>query len=111
MESMEGSMAGLLPEGVEAGGWSIQHQCVPLGAMLLALGGPRVNYLSLDIEGAELQVRPCFVPASREDFKPFPRCWNQFLGIRWTLKLLQWKLSASESKDDLEHKSSKLCLF
>ena len=31
-------------------------QCLPLYSLLLALGNPTVNYFSLDIEGAELQV-------------------------------------------------------
>lgn len=45
-------MAGLVPP--ERGG--AVHQCFPLYSLLLALNNPKVNYFSLDIEGAELQV-------------------------------------------------------
>ena len=31
-------------------------QCIPLHTLLLAMGNPTVDYLSLDIEGAELPV-------------------------------------------------------
>ena len=31
-------------------------QCLPLYSLLLALGNPKVDYLSLDIEGAEEAV-------------------------------------------------------
>ncbi|TRY79517.1 hypothetical protein TCAL_09333 [Tigriopus californicus] len=34
----------------------IQIQCFPLYSVLMALGNPRVDYFTLDIEGAELQV-------------------------------------------------------
>ena len=33
-----------------------QIQCLPLFSLLLALDNPTVDYLSLDIEGAELRV-------------------------------------------------------
>ena len=36
-----------------------QLQCLPLASLLLALDNPTVNYLSLDLEGAELQVLCC----------------------------------------------------
>ena len=35
---------------------SIEMQCLPLYSILQAMGNPTVNYFSLDIEGAELQV-------------------------------------------------------
>ena len=35
---------------------TLQIQCFPLYTLLLALGNPVVDILSLDIEGAELQV-------------------------------------------------------
>ena len=35
---------------------NFQLQCLPLGSLILALGNPTVNYLSLDLEGAEMQV-------------------------------------------------------
>ena len=35
---------------------TIRVQCFPLYSILLALGNPTVDYLVLDIEGAELQV-------------------------------------------------------
>ena len=31
-------------------------QCIPLTSIIKALGNPMIDYLSLDIEGAELQV-------------------------------------------------------
>lgn len=34
-----------------------QMQCFPLYSMLLAVGNPTVDYMSLDIEGAEYGVR------------------------------------------------------
>ena len=34
----------------------VQMQCLPLYSLLLALGNPTVDFLSLDIEGAEFQV-------------------------------------------------------
>ena len=36
---------------------SFQMQCFPLFSLILALGNPVIDYLSLDIEGAELEVR------------------------------------------------------
>ena len=38
--------------------FDMQLQCFPLYSMLMALGNPTVNLLSLDIEGAEFEV--CF---------------------------------------------------
>ena len=35
---------------------TVQMQCLPLYSILLALGNPTVDFLSLDIEGAEFQV-------------------------------------------------------
>jgi hypothetical protein len=35
---------------------TIKMQCFPLYSLLLAVGNPKVDYLSLDIEGAELLV-------------------------------------------------------
>ena len=34
----------------------VEMQCLPLYSLLLALGNPTVDFLSLDIEGAEYQV-------------------------------------------------------
>ena len=34
----------------------VEMQCLPLYSLLLALGNPTVDFLSLDIEGAEFQV-------------------------------------------------------
>jgi hypothetical protein len=36
--------------------WQVHVQCFPFYSYLLAVGNPTVTYLSLDIEGAELQV-------------------------------------------------------
>jgi hypothetical protein len=35
---------------------TIQKQCFPLYSLLLALGNPTVDYLSLDVEGTELGI-------------------------------------------------------
>jgi len=48
------SMSGLVLDNQE--GDAVAHQCFPLYSLLLAIGNPKVNYFSLDIEGAELQV-------------------------------------------------------
>ena len=46
-------MAGLVPEENDN---SFKIQCFPLYSLILATGNRTVNYLSLDIEGAEFQV-------------------------------------------------------
>ena len=52
--TMKGGMAGIVPEWKED---SYDMQCFPLYSLLMAAAGNvTVNYLSLDIEGAELQV-------------------------------------------------------
>ena len=51
---MEGGMAGIAPQATED---TYDMQCFPLYSLLLAAAGNvTVNYLSLDIEGAELLV-------------------------------------------------------
>ena len=40
---------------------SIEMQCLPLYSILQAMGNPTVNYFSLDIEGAELQVNSVLI--------------------------------------------------
>ena len=35
---------------------TVEMQCLPLYSLLLSLGNPTVDFLSLDIEGAEFQV-------------------------------------------------------
>ena len=53
-KTMEGGMAGIA---AEAGEDTYDMQCFPLYSLLMAAAGNvTVNYLSLDIEGAELQV-------------------------------------------------------
>jgi len=56
--STPGAMAGLVPDLERAPEDSSvsELQCFPLSSLLLALGNPTVNYLSLDLEGAELEV-------------------------------------------------------
>ena len=52
-------MSGLIAEHVEEDklqGWSYDLQCFPLFSVMLAVGNPTINYLSLDIEGAEFLV-------------------------------------------------------
>ena len=52
--TMKGGMAGIVPEGKED---SYDMQCFPLYSLLMAAAGNvTVNYLSLDLEGGELQV-------------------------------------------------------
>lgn len=52
--SSNSTIAGIV-EGAESAN-TIQIQCLPLSTMILALGNPRVDFLSLDIEGAEFDV-------------------------------------------------------
>ena len=49
------TMAGIAGENVAQDGL-VRMQCLPLYSLLLSLGNPTVDYLSLDIEGAEFQV-------------------------------------------------------
>ena len=35
---------------------TIKVQCFPIYSVLKAIGNPKIDYFSLDIEGAELQV-------------------------------------------------------
>ena len=53
VSAFAGSMAGIVPEARED---THEMQCFPLHSLLLAAAGAgvTVNYLSLDIEGAEL---------------------------------------------------------
>ena len=56
-------MSGLVPEHFkndEVRGTSYDLQCFPLYSLLLAVGNPTINYFSLDIEGAEFQVKIWF---------------------------------------------------
>ncbi|XP_023321595.1 uncharacterized protein LOC111696271 [Eurytemora carolleeae] len=52
-KAIEDGMAGLVPEENDN---SFKIQCFPLYSLILATGNRTVNYLSLDIEGAEFQV-------------------------------------------------------
>jgi hypothetical protein len=36
--------------------WKSEKQCFPLYSLLMALGNPTVDYFSLDVEGAELDI-------------------------------------------------------
>merc|ERR1712107_756280 len=49
------TMYGIIEEDQKDGS-SMPLQCLPLSTLILALGNPRVDFLSLDIEGAELAV-------------------------------------------------------
>jgi len=53
--SSKATMAGIVV-GNETQGETVEMQCLPLYSMILALGNPTVDFLSLDIEGAEFQV-------------------------------------------------------
>jgi len=59
-EPIAGVMAGLVPDTEGAppvnGSSMSEFQCFPLASLLLAMGNPTVNYFSLDLEGAELEV-------------------------------------------------------
>ena len=52
-KSVSGGMAGLVPE---EGYETYDIQCLPLFTLLMAAGNRTVNYLSLDVEGAEFLV-------------------------------------------------------
>ena len=54
--SSEETQAGILADGASGVGEVVEMQCLPLFSLLLALGNPTVDFLSLDIEGAEYQV-------------------------------------------------------
>ena len=56
-----------------------QIQCLPLFSLLLALDNPTVDYLSLDIEGAELRVLET-IPW--EKVKQVTRAYRLYLGTR-----------------------------
>ena len=63
-------------------------QCYPLYSLLMALGNPTVNLLSLDIEGSEFEVKEDVYDEVETlcsiDFAF--RFSKQFHGVRWTLK-------------------------
>jgi len=52
--SSDSTMVGIVQEGESKD--AIVIQCLPLSTMILALGNPRVDFLSLDIEGAEFDI-------------------------------------------------------
>ena len=52
-KSVDGGMAGLV---TKEGDQTYDIQCLPLFALLMAVGNRTVNYLSLDVEGAEFLV-------------------------------------------------------
>jgi len=52
--SSNSTIFGIVKEGTKAD--TTEMQCLPLSTMILALGNPRVDFLSLDIEGAEFDV-------------------------------------------------------
>lgn len=54
-ETSKSTMSGIMG-GNETQGDTVEMQCLPLYSLLLALGNPTVDFLSLDIEGAEFQV-------------------------------------------------------
>jgi len=57
--AIDGGMAGIIPPEMDIEPdpeFDMQLQCFPLYSMLLALGNPTVNLLSLDIEGAEFEI-------------------------------------------------------
>ena len=53
LKATDGGMAGVV---AEDGDDTQKFQCFPLASVLLAVGNTTVNLLSLDIEGAEIQV-------------------------------------------------------
>ena len=54
-----GGLPGLVPPGhIDDGTMDMfSLQCFPLYSLMVAVGNPTVNFLSLDIEGAEFEVR------------------------------------------------------
>ena len=54
--SSDETQPGILAESASGVGETVEMQCMPIYSLLLALGNPTVDFLSLDIEGAEYQV-------------------------------------------------------
>ena len=63
---------------------SIEMQCLPLYSILQAMGNPTVNYFSLDIEGAELQVKNFLVFYFYLIVPVLFRFCAPYAGTRWT---------------------------
>jgi len=53
--SSKATMSGIIGNN-DTQGDTVEMQCLPLYSLLLSLGNPTVDFLSLDIEGAEFQV-------------------------------------------------------
>jgi hypothetical protein len=64
-ENSEATMHGITNHSSKS---SVEMQCLPLYSLLLALGNPTVDVLSLDIEGAEYQVLQT-IPWDRVDIR------------------------------------------
>ncbi len=64
------SMGGIVNDGRDG---TLQIQCIPLYSILLALGNPTVNWISLDIEGAEYAVLKT-IPWDKVDIQACSTC-------------------------------------
>ena len=100
--SAPGTMAGIA---IQSSGPTITMQCLPLASLILALGNPTVDYLSLDIEGSELEVLTS-LPWHRLDIRAISM-ETQFLAPAARASLLRLLTSqgfthlGSLSRDDL----------
>ena len=66
-ETSETTMSGIMsPNDTQTD--SVKMQCLPLYSLLLSLGNPTVDFLSLDVEGAEFQVLKT-IPWSEVDIR------------------------------------------
>ena len=60
-------------------------QCFPLFTLLLALGSPTVDFLSLDIEVFWVKYKCCCWNLNSHIRAQSWRCWRQFLGQRFVV--------------------------
>ena len=63
-----GEVKGWASKDVESNAKLIQALCLPFISILYAIGNPRVDYFSLDIEGVELDVLKT-IPWEKVDIK------------------------------------------
>ena len=66
-DTSESTMAGIMADNITEQG-VVKMQCLPLYSLLLSLGNPTVDFLSLDVEGAEYKVLKS-LPWSKVDIR------------------------------------------
>ena len=87
--TVKGGMSGLVPDHVEGDENFMNLQCFPLYSLMLAVGNPTINFLSLDIEGAEYLVSNAnFIPQIKR-YILASRFFNPYPGTRWIYKFLE----------------------